>query len=262
MFFVKMRGRPYYFSGGEMSDRGMFFKANGTGKGGNYTGGGATSVFYCFILSSFLFALTVIPVRVVFDEAYRASTEYRLILFQLIAGVFFLRLPRLLSTPLGIDLPDGLYIAYMLFLWGAIFLGEFALLYYRVTIWDSVMHLYSAVLLSLLGLSLPTLLTGEKISPLLTAVIATCFSVFIGVLWEIYEFSFDGLLGLNMQKFALPLGDKIKLTPLVGRAALIDTMSDLIVDTVGAVAVSLSAYFYIKKKGALPRALIVERIRK
>ena len=220
---------------------------------------GVTFAFYCFILSSFVFALTVIPVRVIFDEAFRASTEYRLILFQLTAGVFFLRLPRLLARPLRIALPSGLYVAYMLFLWGAIFLGEFAMLYYRVAAWDTVMHIYSAVLLSFLGLSLPRLFTGEEISPALTVLLSLGFSVLVGVLWEIYEFSFDGLLGLNMQKFSAPLGAGQRLSPLVGRAALTDTMTDLIVDLVASLAVSTWSYLYIKRKGALPKSLTVNR---
>lgn len=220
-------------------------------------GDAASRVFYCFILSSFIFALVVIPTRVIFDEVYRASTEYRLILFQLTAGLVFLRLPRLLSRPLGIDIPHGLYIAYMLFLWAAIFLGEFALLYYRVPFWDTLMHFFSAVLLTLLGLSLPTLITGEEISPLLCTVLAVGFSVTVGVLWEVYEFSFDGILGLNMQKFATLT--RSGLAPLTGRAALTDTMTDLIVDLVGSLVPSVAAGIYIRKNGRLPHALTVSR---
>ena len=223
---------------------------------------GVTRIFFCFILSSFVFALVAVPARVMLDEGFRLSGEYRLTLFQLTAGVFFLRLPGLLSRPLGIKLPSGLYVAYMLFLWGAIFLGEFAMLYYRVSVWDTVMHLYSAVLLSLLGLSLPRLFTGEDISPVLTLVIAIGFSLFIGVLWEIYEFTFDGLLGLNMQKFAAYVDGAKRLSPLVGRAALVDTMTDIIVDLAGTVSVSIWAYIYIKRKGALPHSLTVNRITK
>ena len=66
------------------------------------------------------------------------------------------------------------------------------------------------------------------------AMFSFCFAVSIGAVWEIYEFSFDGLLGLNMQKFLLADG-----TPLVGRAALTDTMKDIIVDTIGALIASL-----------------------
>ena len=220
-------------------------------------GDAASRVFYCFILSSFIFALVVIPTRVIFDEVYRASTEYRLILFQLTAGLVFLRLPRLLSKPLGIDIPHGLYIAYMLFLWAAIFLGEFALLYYRVPFWDTLMHFFSAVLLTLLGLSLPTLITGEEISPLLCTILAVGFSVTVGVLWEVYEFSFDGILGLNMQKFATLT--RSGLAPLTGRAALTDTMTDLIVDLIGSLVPSVAAGIYIRKNGRLPPALTVSR---
>ena len=220
-------------------------------------GDAASRVFYCFILSSFIFALVVIPTRVIFDEVYRASTEYRLILFQLTAGLVFLRLPRLLSRPLGIDIPHGLYIAYMLFLWAAIFLGEFALLYYRVPFWDTLMHFFSAVLLTLLGLSLPTLITGEAIPPLLCTILAVGFSVTVGVLWEVYEFSFDGILGLNMQKFATLT--RSGLTPLTGRAALTDTMTDLIVDLIGSLVPSVAAGIYIRKNGRLPHALTVSR---
>ncbi len=216
---------------------------------------GAARVFYLFIISSFIFALTVVVIRVIFDDAFRAVTEYRLILFQLTAGVVFLRLPRLLSRPLSIFIPNGLYIAYMLFLWSAIFLGEFALFYYRFSLWDTIMHLYSAVLLSFLGLSIPRLFSGDEVSPALTLLISIGFSMLVGVLWEIYEFSFDGILGLNMQKFAYPSGGTQKLSPFIGRAALVDTMADLIVDLVGSVGVSAWAYVYIKKKGALPQTL-------
>ena len=222
---------------------------------------GVARIFFLFILSSFIFALIVVAVRVAFDEGFRITTEYRVILFQLTAGVVFLRLPRLLSRPLSIFIPDGLYIAYMLFLWGAIFLGEFALFYYRVGIWDTVLHFYSAILLSILGLSIPRLITGEDISPTLSVILALAFSVFVGVLWEIYEFSFDGILGLNMQKFAHPMGDGKKLSPLVGRAALVDTMTDLIIDLFGSISASVWAYFYIKRKGMLPKALVLTRIR-
>ena len=67
----------------------------------------------------------------------------------------------------------------------------------------------------------------------------------LGVVWEIYEFTFDGLLGLNMQKFALEGG-----ADLIGRAALVDTMKDLIVDCLGALIMSIIGYIsLIYKKG-------------
>ena len=90
-----------------------------------------------------------------------------------------------------------------------------------------------------LGFSIVTLLNKtEKVpmelSPLFVALFSFCFAVTLGVVWEFYEYTFDGLLGLNMQKFALENG-----TLLIGRAALADTMMDLVVDAVGAFIMSV-----------------------
>ena len=67
----------------------------------------------------------------------------------------------------------------------------------------------------------------------------------MGALWEIYEFSFDGLLGMNMQKFRLEDG-----TLLIGHEALRDTMEDIITDALGALIVSVVGALTMKKKAA------------
>ena len=97
-----------------------------------------------------------------------------------------------------------------------------------------------------LGFSIVTLLNKtEKVpmelSPLFVALFSFCFAVTLGVVWEFYEYTFDGLLGLNMQKFALENG-----TLLIGRAALADTMMDLVVDAVGAFIMSVIGYISLK----------------
>ena len=74
------------------------------------------------------------------------------------------------------------------------------------------------------------------------SIFAFCFALAVGTIWEIYEFACDGLLSLNMQKFALEDG-----TLLIGREALQDTMEDLIVDAVSALVVVTMGYFSIMK---------------
>ena len=91
-----------------------------------------------------------------------------------------------------------------------------------------------------------------ELAPIFVAIFAFAFAVSLGVIWEIYEFTFDGILGLNMQKFALENG-----TQLVGRAALTDTMEDLIVDCIGAFTMSTIGYISLKyKKGWIEKLLI------
>ena len=84
---------------------------------------------------------------------------------------------------------------------------------------------------------------GITLSPFFTAMFAFCFAVSVGALWEIYEYAFDGILGLNMQKFMLEDG-----TQLVGRAALDDTMKDIIIDVMGSLATAIVGYISIKRQ--------------
>ena len=75
----------------------------------------------------------------------------------------------------------------------------------------------------------------------------------MGVLWELYEYSFDGILGLNMQKFATVSTNR-GFVELSGRAALADTMTDLYTDTLGGAIVSVSGYISSKRKKSLLRS--------
>ncbi|WP_287027402.1 hypothetical protein [Vagococcus sp.] len=56
----------------------------------------------------------------------------------------------------------------------------------------------------------------------------------VGVLWEFYEHTFDGLLSLNMQRHTR------KGTPLI------DTMGDLYANTLGATIYSVGTYFQLR----------------
>jgi hypothetical protein len=53
----------------------------------------------------------------------------------------------------------------------------------------------------------------------------------------------DSFLKTNMQKFALETGE-----PLIGQAALADTMKDLIVTAIGAFVVSVIGYIALRGK--------------
>ena len=81
-----------------------------------------------------------------------------------------------------------------------------------------------------------------NLSPFFVSLFAFCFAVSIGALWEIYEFTFDGLLGFNMQKFMLANGKMLE-----GNDALRDTMKDIITDSLGAVTATIIGYIGLKK---------------
>jgi len=221
-------------------------------------GSAAEKAFFFAVASSFIFSLIYIPIRASLDEIYRASTEYRIMIFQSAFGLAMINLPTIMRKLFDWNIPAGFSIIFLLFLWSAIFAGEVLQFYYRIPMWDDILHLASSMMATVLGFSLVYILSGTKaskdrhLSPLLVSVFSATFSVFIGVLWEIYEYAFDGILSLNMQKFAVEShGSPDILRDLSGRAALTDTMNDLIVDTLGALIISILGYISLKRSGKL-----------
>ena len=148
----------------------------------------------------------------------------------------------------------------ILFLYCAIYLGEVKNFYYTIPYWDTILHTCSGAMLGALGFSFVSLLNRQQqipvqLTPVFVSLFAFCFAITLGVFWEIYEFTFDGILGLNMQKFALETGEL-----LVGRSALLDTMKDLIVDSIGAFVMSVIGYISIKyKKGWIEELLLTSK---
>lgn len=180
------------------------------------------------------------------DKAQKLRSDYVLMLIQCIMGILIMFLPSMLERKWKINIPSFMHIVFVVFLYAAIYLGEVKSFYYHIPHWDTVLHTFSAAMIGALGFSVVKLLNdSEKVqinlSPLFVAIFAFSFALAIGALWEIYEFSFDKLLGLNMQKFAFEDG-----TLRMGRDALSDTMKDIIVDALGALATSVAGYISLK----------------
>ncbi|MDP4120749.1 MAG: hypothetical protein Q8876_06830 [Bacillota bacterium] len=178
----------------------------------------------------------------------KLKSDYTLMLLQCILGILAMFLPSILSKRIKLEIPPLLYIIYLIFLFCAIYLGEVRSFYYRIPYWDSILHSFSGASLGALGFFIIDVLNEHekvkiKLSPVFVAVFAFCFALSLGTIWEIYEFTCDGLLKLNMQKYMLEDG-----TPLVGRAALFDTMKDLIEDALGALVITLLEFFVIRKR--------------
>lgn len=174
-----------------------------------------------------------------------ARSDYILMLVQCLLGLFVLALPGFLEKRFSIDIPHFMTVLYFIFLYCAIYLGEVRSFYYLIPHWDTILHAMSGAMLGAFGFVLVRTLTeAEKVkvelSPFFVSLTAFCFAITIGVVWEVYEFAGDGLLGLNMQKFRLPDG-----TLLSGHAALSDTMWDLIVDALAALSVAVIGFFVL-----------------
>ncbi len=159
-------------------------------------------------------------------------------------------LPTIFSRKTKIFIPVSFQIFILLFIFAAMYLGEMRDFYYRFTWWDSMLHSSSAVVLGYIGFVLIYALNKDenihlKLSPFFIALFSFCFAMAIGVIWEIFEFSVDEFLGYNMQKardLELVYGE------FDTRLGVIDTMKDLIVNTVGALFVSIIGYLYCRNR--------------
>ncbi|MEA5054989.1 MAG: hypothetical protein VB093_16305 [Propionicimonas sp.] len=181
------------------------------------------------------------------DPAIRVRADYVLMLLQCGGGLVVMFLPTIVHRQLGITVPSGMQIAFFVFLYAAIYLGEVRSFYYLFPFWDSILHFLSGIMLGTLGFYLVQLLNDAEprkvnLSAAFVAFFAFCFGATCGVVWEIYEFSIDGLFGTNMQKVITDTGEV-----LVGRAALLDTMTDLILDTTAAALVALIGYINLRR---------------
>nr|WP_244660739.1 hypothetical protein [Lactobacillus nasalidis] len=172
------------------------------------------------------------------------QTSSRLLVLEIGAGLLLVILPALLSKWLHVRLPAFLYFFFMVFIYCSIYLGD-AYRFYYVPYWDKFLHLISgALLFGAAWAVLGCFKFGDDadLPAGFLCLYGVAFAVLCGVLWECYEFTCDGLFNMNLQRYLS--GGR----PLLGRAALMDTMGDLIADLVGSLLFACWSYWHLKGK--------------
>lgn len=144
-------------------------------------------------------------------------------------------LPQMIERRFKLDYPSEFEMVILLFLFTSIYLGGIRDYYYKLWWWDILLHAFSGIIIGIIGFTLVSILNREKrlsmhLGPGFVALFSFSFAVAIGVIWEIFEFAMDSWFGLNMQK-----------------SGLVDTMTDLMVDAIGALIVCVLGYLYLKK---------------
>lgn len=193
-------------------------------------------------------------------------------------------LPTILEQRLNIDLPDTLEVIILLFIFAAEILGEIQSFYTTFPHWDTILHTLNGFLCAAIGFCLVDLFDRSErfsltLSPAFMAIVAFCFSMTVGVLWEFFEFFMDKVFLLDMQKDTVihvissvtldpaNANNAVVIAPIVEATihtpagpialnlggyldiGLVDTMADLIVNFVGAVFFSIIGYFYVRQRG-------------
>jgi hypothetical protein len=156
-------------------------------------------------------------------------------------------LPSVVERRAKIDVPDTLEAIILLFIFAAEILGEIGEYYINLPGWDTMLHTMNGFLSAAIGFALIDIINREDrfsitLTPFFVALVAFCFSMTIGVLWEFFEFAMDMFAGTDMQKDTIINGYR--------DIGLIDTMKDLLVNFIGATIFSIFGYLYIKHRGA------------
>jgi hypothetical protein len=142
--------------------------------------------------------------------------------------------PVLAEQRFGIRLPLRFVAGVVLFIFATIFLGEAFDFYNRYWWWDIALHAGSAVGFGLVGFIFTFMMfEGDRYAAPAWAIafLGFCFALTLGALWEIFEFGMDQIFGLNMQK-----------------SGLVDTMWDLILNTIGASLGAFAGFLYLKNR--------------
>ena len=189
--------------------------------------------------------------------------------------------PAFLADKLDLTIPPLFQIIIFLFIFAAEILGEVNHYYVKIPGWDTILHTMNGFLCAAIGFSLVYLLNrgskNVKLSPFYLTLVAFCFSMTIGVIWEFFEFTMDQLFLLDMQKdFIVTQIGSVTLDPQQAQnvirikdivqtvittasgetttitggyldIGIIDSMKDLLVNLVGAVVFSIIGYITLKK---------------
>jgi len=155
-----------------------------------------------------------------------------------VTGIILVTLAQVaLGRRFRVFIPPEFEVLAIVFVFASLFLGEIRDYYTRFWWWDAVLHTASGFLLGILGFLLVHVLNEKEeielhMRPAYVAFCAFMFAVGMGALWEIFEFAMDQFFGLIMQQ-----------------SGLVDTMWDLIVDTVGAGIIAVMGFGYLKAAG-------------
>lgn len=152
--------------------------------------------------------------------------------FTSILSIAIISTPFILKNKYDIKLPKLLSVFIVLFTLSSLFLGENHNFYEYFWWWDIFLHCVSAMVFGFIGLAiLQMIFKAQNIKAAygIISLFAFTFAIAIGALWEVVEFLIDLLFGCHMQT-----------------DSLYDTMTDLIVDILGAYVVTFLSFLHWK----------------
>lgn len=228
-----------------------------------------------FIIYSLLRSLVVVAMVLQFMEGNYEDAAL------CILALFLFLMPSLAEQSFRIEIPPLFEIIIYCFIYASAILGEINHYYTLIPGWDTMLHTLAGFLTAAIGFSMIDLLNRHSsrmnLSPVYQALMAFCFSMTIGVLWEFCEFFMDQVVGFDMQKdfivtsfsshalAASPYDKPVRVSGIAktvietasGKTytvdgyidlGIIDTMKDLLVNCLGAVVFSVIGCIHVSTR--------------
>lgn len=224
--------------------------------------------------------LRIVVVAVAIRSIFEARYEYALLC---ILVLVLFAIPDFLERKLQIEIPNVLEGIILFFIFAAEILGEIDAFYVKIPFWDTMLHTLWGFLAAGIGFALADILNRSQASrlqltPIYMAITAFCFSMTIGALWELFEYTMDTFVGFDMQKdtivaafssvtldptnsnVAIHVGDIVSttITTASGETVVIpngyldigihDSMADIFVNMCDAIVFSIIGFAYVKNR--------------
>ena len=224
--------------------------------------------------------LRIVVVAVAIRSIFEARYEYALLC---ILVLVLFAIPDFLERKLQIEIPNVLEGIILFFIFAAEILGEIDAFYVKIPFWDTMLHTLWGFLAAGIGFALADILNRSQASrlqltPIYMAITAFCFSMTIGALWELFEYTMDTFVGFDMQKdtivaafssvtldptnsnVAIHVGDIVSttITTASGETVVIpngyldigihDSMADIFVNMCCAIVFSIIGFAYVKNR--------------
>ena len=175
-----------------------------------------------------------------------------------VLAIAVFNIPLFVGRKLKWDVPAFLQIIVLLFALSHFVFGEIVGVYGMSLLFDKVLHTISGVIAGIFGFSLVYALNARKegprtFSPFFVALFAFCFALAVGYVWELFEFSLDSLFGTNCQRWmddfkeVIIDGEKVMVQNWGQGHGLIDTMMDMVVNSIGALSICIVGFIFLKK---------------
>ena len=225
-------------------------------------------------LSVFKVSLTSILCLIgLLSTIYVAFTSNELFsYFYCIATVAFVALPIILMLVFHWKMNMFFYLLFTFYTFGPL-LGAVYNFYYYTSWWDDLLHLLAGTVFAVVGAQLSYVLNkNNKTSYIFAAIFGVLLSIGIAVVWEFFEYSCDTFLNSDMQADTIINSIHTKINRIDGIAdaytditqtqvngeslgingyldiGLIDTMHDMIIETLGALVFVVYVLFDKNKR--------------